>query len=100
MKNINTLTDRLDECMGWEYGTSHVNEGSKTYGIAFRLCIINENTGAHMNHPFGDFLGMTKTEAYGALAHIVKTARACKQAHAYFGGQTLDEFVQRNRTSP
>lgn len=98
MKHLTQQAERIDQLMGWPAGTSHVNEGSKTYGIAFRLFIINEHTGAHMSHPFGDYIGMTKPEALKALQHITRVIYAMQGRESYGGpGVTIDAHVSSLR---
>lgn len=46
-----------------------VNEGSKTYGRAFRVNLMRAGSSAHFSPPAGmDFLGWTKREAWDVLA--------------------------------
>ena len=98
MHHLNQQAERIDQLMGWPKGTSNVNEGSKMYGVAFRLFIINEHTGAHMTHPFGDYLGDTKPEAFASLCRINQVIFAMQGRARYGGpGVTLDAWVSSLR---
>ena len=65
---------------GKRWGLDH---GSKTYGRAYRIFWIDEKTGGHHSAGImGDFLGMTKSEAYEALGQRMTTLWAVLNAQA------------------
>tara|TARA_R110000772_G_scaffold101594_1_gene202058 strand:+ start:278 stop:541 length:264 start_codon:yes stop_codon:yes gene_type:complete len=59
---------------------THLKEGSKVDGRAFRLALLKPNSTAHHRHPLGDYLGMTMPETGAALGHLVTALRATKNA--------------------
>ena len=62
---------------GWR---TRVDEGSPTYGRAWRIAAVCPKTGAHFNHPAqggsGDYLGNSRAEANRSLRFMVKIVNA------------------------
>ena len=58
---------------GWK---TQVDEGSPTYGRAWRIALVCPKTGAHYNHPAtgagGDYLGWSRAEANMSLSRILR----------------------------
>lgn len=58
---------------GWR---THVQEGSPTYGHAWRIAAVCPKTGAHFNHPSqgssDDYLGSSRVEANRSLRFMVR----------------------------
>lgn len=83
LKNLKNLAARLDD-LSQELGliregeSTHLQEGSKYNGRAFRLVLLRQTSTAHHRHPLGDFLGMTKPETEDALGHLVTALNAVK----------------------
>jgi hypothetical protein len=58
-----------------------LDEGSKTYGRAYRIYRCRKDSGAYSDSPLhlGDgYLGMTKREAYLSLVAILRTLEAVR----------------------
>ena len=73
---------------GWR---TQVDEGSPTYGRAWRIAAVCPKTGAHFRHPAtgstGDYLGWSRREANRSLRYIAAIVSA--------GGNTKKTFRQR-----
>lgn len=85
MHDVRTQARALEESlralgMIAENDTLSVHEGSKTYGIAFRLGHIMHAEDRYGNPPGGipDYLGMTKAEAHRTLYTINRTLWAVR----------------------
>jgi hypothetical protein len=62
-------------------GRVGMDEGSPTYGRAWRLYVIPEGQSGHTNPPVGsDYLGWSRAEAYAALTTRTRTMH--DMAHA------------------
>lgn len=70
---------------------THVDEGSPTYGRAWRIAAVCPKTGAHHRHPAasstGDYLGWSRSEANRSLRYIAAIVSA--------GGNTKKTFRER-----
>ena len=73
---------------GWR---THVQEGSPTYGLAWRIAAVCPKTGAHCHHPAqgsaGDYLGWSRAEANRSLRFMVQIVSA--------GTSTKKKFRQK-----
>jgi hypothetical protein len=73
-EHIHTETVRLG-LMSHKWRTQ-VDEGSPTYGRAWRIAAVCPKTGAHYNHPAtgagGDYLGFSRREANMSLRRIMR----------------------------
>lgn len=76
------------EACGVKYdGQFVLEEGSKTYGRAYRLYRVPEGQSGHYNPPVGgDYLGMTAREAYENLT--TRTSVLWDVATALRGGES------------
>ena len=83
LKNLKNLVTRIDD-LSLEIGLiqegelTHLQEGSKYNGRAFRLVLLRQSSTAHHRHPLGDYLGMTKPETEDALGHLITALNAVK----------------------
>lgn len=58
----------------------HVEQGSQTYGRAWRLAIIRDANGAHYNAPgIDDYLGWSGAEARRSCGFILQTLQAVRR---------------------
>ena len=80
LRNLAARLDHLSQDLGLtqEGESTHLQEGSKYNGRAFRLVLLQPSSTAHHRHPLGDYLGMTKPETEGALGHLVTALNAVK----------------------
>lgn len=53
-----------------EYWT--LKEGNSSAGISYSMHIRDPHSGGLRNHPFGDYLGWTASEAYGTLSAYIR----------------------------
>lgn len=61
----------------------HIQRGSRTYGRAWRLHVIREDSGAHYNVPCcPDYLGWTGAEARNTCAWIADILRAARRVNS------------------
>ena len=55
---------------------THIQEGSPTNGLAWRIALVCPKTGAHHEHPAtgagGDYLGWSRAEANMSLSRILR----------------------------
>ena len=78
----------------------HFQEGSYTYGYAYRVHRIPAGKSGHWNPPIGDaFLGMTKREAFETMATIARSVEDTIQVSPHCSAptpptwETLEEQV-------
>ena len=73
---------------GWR---TQVDEGSPTYGRAWRIAAVCPKTGAHYRHPAqasaGDYLGWSRAEANRSLRFMINIVSA--------GADTKKQYRER-----
>jgi hypothetical protein len=78
IEHLRLAVERLSEELGVKL---HLQEGSKTYGRAYRLYTMQEGSSAHYNPPYQirDYLGMTRQEAYDTLWSLIHGVQSGKE---------------------